>query len=334
MKKKLVVVPASYEILSRLDDKGIARGLEYCGRICYKSENKITADSSEGFCRKMAREAHNSTLEMRVKTFIVEMPVADVDLLLKTMPKYLIIDDITSGSLSSDIKEMLITGSVRGFREMVMLYPNCVSTSMIAQRLEKKYPFLFEDIDSEFRNVDEKHYHISHCPLKTLEIADWLSSDQFLRHRHIAVKFIVNRAVTHEIVRHRPCSFLQESQRYCRYSQDKFGNRVTFVEPAVFFETNSEEYAQWQKAMLVTEDIYLNLLKTSTPQAARTVLPNSCKTEIIVFANLVEWNHIMHMRTSKAAEPSMREVMIPLQKDFQQMFSGVSFDRRFPENFA
>jgi thymidylate synthase (FAD) len=71
--------------------------------------------------------------------------------------------------------------------------------------------------------------------------------------------------------------------------------------------------------------MYLQLLETSTPQAARTVLPNSCKTEIIVYANLAEWLHIFRLRTTKAAEPSMREVMIPLQQDFR---------KRFPEIFS
>ena len=247
------------------------------------------------------------------------------------MPKYLIIDDISPDKLSIDHRKILITGSIRAFREMAMLYPDCVITSIIAQKLEEVYPFLFEDIDSDFRGINKNYGDVIHCPLETLE--NNLSSEQFLCHRHIAVKFIVNRAVTHEIVRHRPCSFLQESQRYCRYSDDKFGNRVTFIEP-MFFKKGSEEYKIWEKSMLFEEDQYLKLLKTSSPQAARTVLPNSCKTEIIVFANLVEWNHIFHMRTSKAAEPSMREVMIPLQKEFCKLFPGHSFDRRFPENFV
>lgn len=332
MYKKLVTVPASYEILSDLDKQSVTIGLEYCGRICYKSEDKITLGSSEGFCRKMAEKEHDSTLEMRVKTLTVEMPVADVDALVKLMPKYLIIDDISSGVLPSDCKELLITGSIRAFREMAMRYPSCVITSIIAQKLEVKYPFLFEDIKSDFRNIDKNYEYVGYCPLEVLESAEWLSAEQFLRHRHIAVKFIVNRAVTHEIVRHRPCSFLQESQRYCRYSQDKFGNRVTFIEP-MFFKKHSVQYKLWEEMMWSTEKTYLELLKTESPQAARTVLPNSCKTEIIIFANLVEWNHIFHMRTSKAAEPSMREVMIPLQKEFQEMFPGFKFDRRFPKNF-
>jgi thymidylate synthase (FAD) len=86
----------------------------------------------------------------------------------------------------------------------------------------------------------------------------------------------------------------------------------------------------WEKAMEETEKIYLELLENSSPQAARTVLPNSCKTELITFANLLEWLHIFRLRTSKGAEPSMREVMIPLLYKFQEKYptilSGIQVD--------
>jgi thymidylate synthase (FAD) len=157
-----------------------------------------------------------------------------------------------------------------------------------------------------------------------LEEVERLPADKLAKHRHLAVKFIVNRAVTHEIVRHRVCSFLQESQRYCRYSEDKFGSEVTFIKP-LFWAEDSEEYAVWRQATEETERLYFKLLETSTPQAARTVLPNSCKTEIIVYANLEQWQHIFKLRCSKAAEPSMREVMIPLREEFA---------KRWPEVFG
>ena len=77
---------------------------------------------------------------------------------------------------------------------------------------------------------------------------------------------------------------------------------------------------------LETEQLYLKLLETSTPQAARTVLPNSCKTELIVYANLQEWRHIFRLRTTKAAEPSMREVMIPLHQELLGRFPELALD--------
>jgi thymidylate synthase (FAD) len=94
----------------------------------------------------------------------------------------------------------------------------------------------------------------------------------------------------------------------------------------MFYSEETPEYKLWEKAMAATEKIYLELLKTSSPQAARTVLPNSCKTEIIVFANLLQWRHIFRLRTPPTAEPSMREIMIPLQKEFAKMFPDVFSD--------
>jgi thymidylate synthase (FAD) len=196
----------------------------------------------------------------------------------------------------------------------------------IAEFLGKRHPLFYEDLLPARGLVKQEGVLVEKVPLKTVET---LPADLLAKHRHIAVLFIVNRAITHEIVRHRPVSYLQESQRYCRYSQDKFGNEVSFIKP-MFFKEGSEEYTLWEQAMLETEKIYLKLLETSSPQAARTVLPNSCKTELITFANLLEWLHIFKLRTSKGAEPSMREVMIPLLKKFQEkyptIFNGIQVE--------
>jgi thymidylate synthase (FAD) len=88
----------------------------------------------------------------------------------------------------------------------------------------------------------------------------------------------------------------------------------------MFYEEGSEEYELWKEAMEYTEKKYLKLLETSSPQAARTVLPNSCKTEIIVYCNLVEWQHIFKLRTSQAAEPSMREIIVPLAEELSKRY--------------
>lgn len=134
--------------------------------------------------------------------------------------------------------------------------------------------------------------------------------EAMIEHYSFTVKFIVDRGVSHELVRHRVASFAQESTRYCNYSKDKFGGEITFVQP-IFYE-GCESYNEWHYAMQVAENMYFALLENSTPQEARTVLPNSLKTEIVITANLREWRHILKLRTSKEAHPQMREVMIPL----------------------
>jgi thymidylate synthase (FAD) len=305
-------VSPSFEVLDKLDRESLAVRIEYCGRICYKSEDKINHASALPFVSKMAEHGHNSVLEMGVVTLEVNCIKDDqVTELFLTQPRYLQID--------RDGTRLLITGSVRAFRELLMFHPECKVVRAMCGYLNNRHPYFFSTILP--KGGFQQGSSISVRKIELDEV-DRLPANQWSRHRYIAVKFIVNRAITHEIVRHRPCSFLQESQRYCRYSDDKFGSEVTFIKP-MFFEEGSPEYGIWKKAMEDTEGMYLQLLETSTPQAARTVLPNSCKTELIVYASLVEWRHIFKLRTTKAAEPSMREVMIPLHEDFRHRFAEV-----------
>ncbi len=307
----MIVVDPGFEIQDALDQASLVIRLEACGRICYKSEEKITKDSAMPFVKKIAEHGHNSVMEMAVVTLGVQCSAEQFDELLALEPKYFFMD--RRGD------EVLITGSVRSFRE---LYGRAAKTAVVEAMVAfqvNKHPYLFEGVWDGGSGQD-----ISDIQVRKLAIAEVekLPPELVAKHRFCGVMFTVNRAVTHEIVRHRPCSYLQESQRYCRYSQDKFGNQVTFVKP-MFYDEGTEEYALWQQAMEDTEKIYLKLLESSTPQAARTVLPNSCKTEIIVYCNLEEWKHIFKLRTSPAAEPSMREVMIPLAEELTGRYPDV-----------
>jgi thymidylate synthase (FAD) len=303
------IIEPSFHIQDELDGASLAVRLEACGRVCYKSEDKITENSAIPFVTKIAQHGHNSVLEMAVLTFKVACRQGQVEELLACQPKFLLIDKLAEG--------VLITGSVRALREIYQLHKESTILNHVMLSLVDSYPYLFAHIFDPTRDAG-KDDALKSVRLSLSEI-DRLSPELRLRHRFIGVKFIVNRAVTHELVRHRPCSFLQESQRYCRYSEDKFDNQVTFIKP-LFFREESQEFKLWQDAMAATETAYFKLLETATPQAARTVLPNSCKTEIIVFCNLLEWQHIFSLRTSVAAEPSMREIMIPLHEEMQRRY--------------
>jgi len=310
------ITPPSYEILDALDEQGLAVRIEFSGRICYKSEDKIDKDSALPFVCKIADHGHNSVLEMGVLSLKVSYPETGMLAeLYATQPRYLQIDALRETTL-------LVTGSVRAFREMLMFHRGCRLVQGMTAFLAERHPYFFATIIPAGGFLPQPGMIVSKVRLQEI---DKLPQPLRLKHRHIAVKFIVNRAVTHEIVRHRPCSFLQESQRYCRYSDNKFGGEVTFIKP-MFYEEASPEYALWHKAMADSEQLYLKLLETSSPQAARTVLPNSCKTELIVYANLQEWRHIFRLRTTKAAEPSMREVMIPLHQELLSRFPELALD--------
>jgi thymidylate synthase (FAD) len=310
--KPMKIVDPSYEVLDTLDRESLAVRIERCGRICYKSEDRIDRESALPFVTKMAEHGHNSVLEMGVVTVeVICNNDNEITNLFLLQPRYLHID--------REENRLLITGSIRTFRELLVSHPENAVVRAACALLNERHPYFFSTILPETGlRPDASNVSIKVRKVKLNEV-DQLPLDKLANHRYIAVKFIINRAVTHELVRHRPCSFLQESQRYCRYSEDKFGSEVSFIKP-MFFTEGSSEYALWEKAMIDTEQLYLKLLETSTPQAARTVLPNSCKTELIVYADLEEWRHIFSQRTTRAAEPSMREVMIPLQEDFQQRF--------------
>ncbi len=200
------IIKPSYEILTPIDRVQILKHIELCGRVCYKSEEKMTEDSASGFVSMIQNRNHESVLE----------------------------------------------------------------------------------------------------------------------HFSISVRFICNRGFTHELVRHRIASFSQESTRYCNYSKDKFGNEITVIEPAWFENdmfANSIEgrKIRWADAMKYAEKCYFDLIEAGMkPQYARGVLPIDLKTEIVITANLREWKHIFKLRNSKAAHPSMQELMGPLQEEFHK----------------
>lgn len=128
--------------------------------------------------------------------------------------------------------------------------------------------------------------------------------ESVIEHVSITAKFICDRGVTHEIVRHRIASYSQESTRYCNYSGDKFDGELTFVSPC-FWDENSVLYHTWESACFQAERHYLALIKTggATPEQARAVLPNSLKTELVMTANLREWRHFFQFRCSERAHP-------------------------------
>lgn len=192
------------------------------------------------------------------------------------------------------------------------------------------------------RIIDQHHeiLHISERALQTLEWAGRTcyksedkitdnSAEEFVEmiikrgHRAmiefgtIIVKFVTNRGVTHELVRHRLCSFAQESTRYVNYG----GKDIEFIRP-VWVDVSGDlniGFLKFRDACIKAENAYNALLQEKwRPEQAREVLPNSLKTEIVVQANLREWRHIFKLRTAKAAHPQMRALMIPLLAELKE----------------
>ena len=194
-----------------------------------------------------------------------------------------------------------------------------------------KPTFLIEDkIDGNaILKTIEKYGRVSHkseggitadSAKKFLQkLMDW-GHESVFEHEKITVRIICDRGITHEIVRHRIAAYTQESTRYCNYSGE-----IKFIQP-LFFKKGTKEYDLWYQSCKIAAESYAKLIQLGvTPEAARSVLPNSLKTEIIVTYNLREWRHVFEMRCQKAAHPQMREIMIPLLREFQKQIP-VIFD--------
>jgi thymidylate synthase (FAD) len=146
--------------------------------------------------------------------------------------------------------------------------------------------------------------------------------ESVIEHAFATVRFITNRGVTHELVRHRLASFSQESTRYVRYD----GN-MEFIRPVWWDQWNHAERECWKHSMGQSEDAYRRLLKAgSRPEQAREVLPNSLKTEIVMTANLREWRHVFKLRCSLAAHPQIRELMMDCLAGFKAEVPAVFDD--------
>lgn len=129
-----------------------------------------------------------------------------------------------------------------------------------------------------------------------------------LEHSSLSVRFICDRGVSHEIVRHRLAAYCQESTRYCNYSNDQFNGEITVIEP-YFFGKDTMAYELWKTACQTAEVAYFSLLNEGCmAQEARSVLPNSLKTEVVMTANIREWRHFCRLRAAAAAHPQMREL--------------------------
>lgn len=157
------------------------------------------------------------------------------------------------------------------------------------------------------------------------KIANTFKHVSVIEHCSVTVRLICDRGVTHEIVRHRIAAYSQESTRYCNYAKEKFGGEIAVIRP-FFFEANSIKYLIWRAAMEAAEESYIGLLNAgASAQEARSVLPNSLKTEIVMTANLREWQHVFKLRCSSKAHPQMQQLMKPLLAEFQ---------KHLPELFA
>lgn len=272
--------------------------IEKCGRVCYKSEDKITEDSAEKFVENIIKRGHEAVLEHASFIFQVSYNVYE-----DIRDKVMFVENrypVKMYLRFTDSDGYIVSGDVRAWRDFFCF----AGVPPYMNDFVEANPILFSEFKSDFPfNLKGRKWSI-----RQISANELVSTYQRLVHEDISVKFICDRGVTHEIVRHRPASFCQESTRYCNYSNGKFGGEITVIKPC-FFKENSTRYLNWFVACESAETAYNAILEDGgTPQEARDVLPNSLKTELIMTAPLMEWCHFFNLRMSPAAHPQMQEV--------------------------
>lgn len=294
--------------------------IERCGRVCYKSEAKIAEGSAEKFVGGLIRRGHEAVLEHGTLIAAASEAVYnDIHYFAENMssrkqPCYLRFTKTHNG-------KNIISGNVRAWRDFVkyLLESSPILPGYFYDFMAKNHVFFPEvSLDRAFYwgNIEDKS-------LVQISENDLCSGIETLVHKRITVDFICDRGVTHEIVRHRPASYCQESTRYCNYAKDDFGNQISVIKP-FWLRPGSKEYDIWAKTCQAAEDGYFQMLENgSTPQEARAVLPNSLKADLVMTANVEEWKHFLELRNSKFAHPQMEEVAAMLDRAFKEKYPGI-----------
>lgn len=316
------IIDAGYEILDTLNGEEILKKIERVARVCYKSEDKITEGSAEKMVRALVKSEHFAMLEHGEAILEVDHHTyEDLRWVLSELSERCgeaPMLRLTSLKLS---RRDIVSGNMRAWLEFFTLCCNNsvgVNTVLFDVFSQMRYFPIFEAIQKRLEENEELSYTTG-GEVRELFYRD-LSYEEMLVHYDFTVKFICDRGVSHEIVRHRVASYAQESTRYCNYSKGNVGD-VTFIRPC-FFTENSVEMDNWVDSCMKAEQLYKDfILIGRTPQEARSILPNSLKTEVVMTANLREWRHFLSLRAcGSTGKPhlQMLEVAVPLLKELRE----------------
>lgn len=267
-----------------IKEKDPYKMIELAGRTCYKSEDKITEDSAKEFVDRMIKLGHGAMLEHGTIYLACLVFDGDVDNNNNLTPNH----------------------------SFYKYQSNKYSKVKVAQ-----YAWSGEDVACVTTN------------LRVLVENNWLDDLKTYRceptryhEKRITAKFICDRGVSHEFVRHRVFSFAQESTRYCNYSKDKFGNELTFIKPSwsYFKNTSYKDVGYFdgdvfESSLKKAESYYFKLIEKGwKPQQARQVLPNATKTELVMTGFESDWEHFFELRCSGAAHPDAKKLADELRE--------------------
>ena len=283
------LIKPHFEIITQNpNNDGMLKHIELCGRVCYKSEDKIKDNTAAIFVNGLIKSGHTSVLEHGTV--------------------YLYVKDKTYN--------------------VIPLY-------------EKYKKNKYSKASLPFANEHNAECYVT-TNYRVLVENNWLDDLQYqcepteFHEKRVTVKFICDRGISHEFVRHRVFSFSQESSRYCNYSKDKFSNEITFIEPFWLKDIPVEYYTRSPESLMpsercdsaanflyqleLIEETYFELIEKGwKPEQARNILPNSLKTELMMTGFVSDWKHFFELRCSKAAHPQSQELAIPLEEEFKKL---------------
>ena len=275
--------------------------VERIGRTCYKSESAITEDSCYGFVERLVKRKHFAMLEHARFNFIVTSGNSE-NIFIQSVPSTLF-----------NIQQVY----VHKVPELYKINTWVVNVSM-SHLYNPKWKLQVGDLFDKMRDIVEAVYKDNGDPKnpeRSLQLVDTVP-DKYDNNRkeytYASAKFIVDRGISHELVRHR-CAVAQESTRYCDYSKDKFGGELTFVKPSEYDTWIGLIQNEFKNMMQTAENSYKWLVTKGklTPQIARAWLPNALKTEVILTMPMSQWNHFFNMRyfgETGAPHPDMKVI--------------------------
>ena len=338
------IIKSSVKILDNdWSVKGIFRAIERAGRTCYKSVGtryfRLVEEPENSLKSNLIKRAQNDSRVVCKKgadfdpAYYISIPnkfINDYSTIeqfdeenFEDSPYYenLTAEDFVNMLMKSGHGAMLEHGTVYMQIDTFLDIPE---DKKLDKRVHQYDSNRFTKVNSMYIGQGCWRYYIT-TNLRVLVENDWLDDLKYVcepteyHAKRVMVRFICDRGVSHEIVRHRVMSFAQESTRYCNYSKNKFGQELTFIEPAWEFPSsdiiNIKE--RFEAILGEAEANYMELITLGfKPQEARAVLPNALKTEIVVTAFIDDWKHFFELRCGSAAHPDIRKLALDLQKQF------------------
>ena len=338
------IIKSSVKILDNdWSVKGIFRAVERAGRTCYKSVGtryfRLVEEPENSLKSNLIKRAQNDSRVVCKKgadfdpAYYISIPnkfINDYSTIeqfdeenFEDSPYYenLTAEDFVNRLVESKHGAMLEHGTVYMQIDTFLDIPE---DKKLDKRVHQYDSNRFTKVNSMYIGQGCWRYYIT-TNLRVLVENDWLDDLKYVckptefHAKRAMVRFICDRGVSHEIVRHRTMSFAQESTRYCNYSKNKYGQELTFIEPAWEFPSsdiiNIKE--RFEAILGEAEANYMELITLGfKPQEARAVLPNALKTEIVVTAFIEDWKHFFELRCDSAAHPDIRKLALDLQKQF------------------